>query len=451
MFKITMPPNVHYLLEILMEAGYEAYAVGGCVRDSFLDKSPNDWDLCTNATPEEMCGAFSDYDDIAVYPTGIKHGTITAMVDEQNYEITTYRVDGVYTDNRRPDNVSFVNSVTEDLSRRDFTINAMAYSDADGLVDPWGGYGDLQSGVIRCVGNADDRFNEDALRILRALRFASTYGFKIDDVTSKAIHRNKDLLVNIAAERIQSELTKMLRGKGVLDILLKYNDVMATIIPELSPCIGFNQNNKYHMYTVYDHIAHAVSEYHGNDVAIKMALLLHDIGKPECYTEDHNGGHFHGHSVPGARIAEDVMKRLRFDKKTAKEVVELVQYHDSAIEPRVKVVRRWLNKIGYELFAKLMCVRLADINAHADIGKESRRKKYEDVYIIAGKIVAEQECLTLKDLAVNGLDIMSLGVERGPIVGATLNHLLDMVLSGELKNDTESLITEAVSFLLIKG
>ena len=451
MFKITMPPNVHYLLEILMEAGYEAHAVGGCVRDSFLNKEPHDWDICTDATPEEMCGVFSGYDDIVVYLTGIKHGTITARVEDQNYEITTYRIDGIYSDNRRPDSVTFVSNITDDLSRRDFTINAMAYSDVNGLVDPWGGYGDLKSGTIQCVGNPDDRFNEDALRILRALRFASTYGFKIEDATSESIHRNKDLLVKIAAERIQSELTKMLRGKGILDVLLKYSDVMAVIIPELSPCIGFNQNNKYHIYTVYDHIAHAVSEYHGNDIAIKMALLLHDIGKPECYTEDHNGGHFHGHSVPGARIAEEVMKRLRFDKKTAKEVVELVRYHDTTIEPQIKAVRRWLNKIGYDLFAKLMCVRLADINAHAYTGKESRRKKYEDVYIIAGKIVAEQQCFSLRDLAVNGLDIMSLGVASGPVVGATLNHLLDKVLSGELKNDTESLLTEAVKFLLTKG
>lgn len=450
MFKITMPPNVHYLLEILMEAGYEAHAVGGCVRDSFLNKEPHDWDLCTNATPEEMCGVFSAYDDIEVYLTGVKHGTITARVDGRNYEITTYRVDGIYSDNRRPDSVTFVSNITDDLSRRDFTINAMAYCDVDGLTDPWGGYEDLNTGTIRCVGNPDDRFGEDALRILRALRFASTYGFQIEDATSAAVHRNKNLLTNIAAERIQGELTKMLRGKGVLDILLEYSDVMAVIIPELSPCIGFNQNNKYHIYTVYDHIAHAVSEYHGNDISIKMALLLHDIGKPECYTEDHNGGHFHGHSVPGAKIAEEVMKRLRFDKKTTKEVVELVQYHDSAIEPQIRTVRRWLNKIGYDLFAKLMCVRLADINAHSDIGKESRRKKYEDVYIIAGKIVAEQQCLSLKDLAVNGLDIMSLGVASGPMVGATLDHLLDKVLAGELKNDTESLLTEAVKFLLVK-
>lgn len=451
MFKITMPPNVHYLLEILMEAGYEAYAVGGCVRDSLLNKEPHDWDLCTNATPKEMCGIFSAYDDIEIYLTGVKHGTITARVDGQNYEITTYRVDGSYSDNRRPDSVTFVDNITEDLSRRDFTINAMAYSDVDGLVDPWGGYGDLDSETIRCVGSPDDRFGEDALRILRALRFASTYGFKIEPATSEAIHRNKDLLMNIAAERIQSELVKMLRGKGVLEILLKYSDVITVIIPELSPCIGFDQNNKYHIYTVYDHIAHAVSEYHGNDIAVKMALLLHDIGKPECYTEDHNGGHFHGHAVPGARIAEEVMRRLRFDKKTTKEVIELVQYHDSTIEPRIKVVRRWLNKIGYDLFAKLMCVRLADINAHADIGKESRRKKYEDVYIIAGKIVAEQQCFSLKDLAVNGLDVMSLGVASGPMVGITLDHLLDKVLAGELKNDTESLLTEAVRFLLTKG
>lgn len=447
MFKLNLPSNVSYLLNILEEDGYEAYIVGGCVRDSFLDKQPNDWDICTSAKPQEVIDLLGCYDDIEVILTGLKHGTIAAHVNGENYEITTYRIDGEYTDNRRPDSVIFVDDIAKDLSRRDFTINAMAYNWHEGIVDPFGGYGDLDNKVIRCVGNPDDRFQEDALRILRALRFAATYGFEIDNDTAGAIRRNKDLLKNISAERIQSELCKMLVGKGILDILLNYKDVMAVIIPELGPCIGFKQNNPYHRYDVYDHIAHAVANYKGNDISIKMALLLHDIGKPLCYTEDENGGHFYKHAIASRYMSDTIMDRLRFDLKTRNEALLLIIQHDGEINPGFRSVRRWLNAIGPDMMDKLLFVKLADIEAHSDINKAKMRDAILGVKLIMKDILAQQQCFQIKDLAVNGHDILRLGIEPGPKVGEVLNHLLDKVIDEEIENDRDTLIAEAARYL----
>ena len=446
MFKIYIPDRAKYLIKLLENTGYEAYIVGGCVRDYFRDRDPHDWDICTNARPDQVCAILAG-NNIKIIETGLQHGTVTAHYDDYDYEITTFRTDGEYSDNRRPDCVEFVGDVIEDLSRRDFTINAMAYSDWTGLVDPWGGYGDLCNGIIRCVRDPDDRFQEDALRIMRALRFASTCGFKIEVNTADAIHRNKHLLKSIAAERIQAELCKLLCGKGVLDILLEYKDVMAVIIPELEPCIGFNQNNPYHKYDVYDHIAHAVASYWSADMSVKMALLLHDIGKPECYTEDYNGGHFHGHSVNSMRIAMDVVERLKFDNKTKSEIVDLVLYHDSDIHPGVRSVKRWLNKIGPDMFDKLIEVKIADIRAHSEINRDSRMDDIIEVHALSQVIIFEEQCFTMKDLAVNGRDVMALGVETGPIVGKVLNHLLGMVLDEKIANDRDVLINEAKRYL----
>ena len=446
-FKIDIPHEARYILRLLWHDGCDAYIVGGCIRDSLLDKTPHDWDICTSADPGVVLDLMAEH-GIKTIKTGLQHGTVTAAMDGGSYEITTFRVDGEYTDNRRPDHVEFVSDICEDLSRRDFTINAMAYSEWYGLVDPWGGYGDLDIKLIRCVRNPDDRFREDALRILRALRFASTYGFNIEEKTAAAIHRNKDLLKNISAERIRDELCKMLCGKGVLDILLEYSDVMAVIVPELEPCIGFEQNNRFHRYTVYEHIAHAVAFYKGTDISTNMALLLHDIGKPECYTEDHNGGHFNGHSVPSAYHAQVITDRLRFDNKTKDAVIKLVLYHDSVIEPTIKCIRRWLNKIGYDLLIDLTFLRIADIMAHSDINRDERLIKILNVRNIAKQIVDEQQCFQIKNLAVNGNDIMhNCGIESGPIVGEVLKHLLDKVIDGEIENNTNDLIQEAKRYL----
>lgn len=443
MNKINMPDGAALILGMLKSCGFDAYVVGGCVRDSLLGLKPKDWDICTSALPEQVEDVFRDN---RIIETGLKHGTVTIVMDDGQYEVTTFRTDGVYSDCRRPDNVTFVSNIEDDLARRDFTINALAY-DGDRLIDLYDGTCHLEQGIISCVGNANDRFNEDALRIMRALRFASVYGFKIADETAKAIHKNAKLLNNIAVERINVELCKLLCGKGVLQILLDYNDIIATIIPEFKSCIGFDQNNRYHQYTVYDHIVHAVDNYKGTDLTVRLALFFHDIGKPICYTEDENGGHFHGHGIPSRDIAEQVLQRLRFDNKTQKDVTELVLYHDSVIEPTLKTVKRWLNKIGEEQLLRLLDIRMSDILAHAEGTQESRIERCIAVRELMNSIIVENQCFAIKDLLICGTDILNLGVPQGKLVGEILNYLLDKVISGELDNNKEVLIDEVKYYL----
>lgn len=442
MNRIRIPQGAQSIIDTLKAAGYEAYVVGGCVRDSLVGLDPKDWDICTSAVPSQILYSFRDK---KVIETGLKHGTVTVVMEDGQYEVTTFRVDGDYSDNRHPDSVKFVTNIEDDLARRDFTINAMAYN-KDGLVDPFNGRKDLACGLISCVGNPDDRFGEDALRILRAMRFAAVYGFDIEDATAKSIHQNKEKLLNIAAERIQAELCKMLAGRGVLEVLLDYSDVMATIIPELKPCIGFDQNNRFHEFTVYDHIAHAVSNCDTTDPVVNVALLLHDIGKPCCYTEDHNGGHFYGHGVHSYDLAREVLSRLRFDNKSRNDILELVLYHDAVIEPTPKTVRRWLNKIGEKQFMRLVDIRMADILAHKKDTQESRIDRCIAMGMIANDIIEKNQCFRLKDLVIDGYDVMNLcNVKEGKEVGEVLNRILDMVISGELNNER----TELVKYLIM--
>lgn len=446
MHSIEIPTCAQALMGMLKDHGFESYAVGGCVRDSLLGKTPHDWDFTTSATPDDMIHICASH-GIRYIETGIKHGTLTLCMFDEQYEFTTFRIDGNYSDGRHPDKVEFTNSLYEDLRRRDFTINAMAYSEESGLVDYFGGESDLRNGIIGCVGNADERFHEDGLRVLRALRFASVYNFKIDSTTADSIHGNVKMLQNISAERIQVELVKMLHGENVLNMLIDYSDVICQIIPEMTPCVGFNQNNRYHQYTVYDHIAHAVANYEGDDTSIKIALLLHDIGKPEVYSEDERGGHFYGHCLPSARIAKKVMKRLKFDNKTLEEAWELITYHDAVLEPTPKVVRRMLNKIGEARFRQLLKVRIADILAHAKDTQGSRIERWTDLNIILTQIIEEQQCFQLKDLAVNGKDIMALGVSEGKLVGDVLKALLDGVIDGSMPNERQILLAAAGVYL----
>ena len=435
MCNIQIPHGANSIIQDLRKAGFDAYVVGGCVRDSLLDLEPKDWDICTSATPLEMKAFFAER-NIKTIDTGLQHGTITVNLgDSEQYEVTTFRIDGNYSDSRHPDSVEFVKNIELDLARRDFTVNAMAY-DGVRIIDPFHGQDDLNRRIISCVGNPDDRFGEDALRILRAMRFASTYGFAIEEKTSQAIHRNKEKLLNIAAERIQTELCKMLCGRGVLQILLEYSDVISVIIPEMSPCIGFDQNNKYHEYTVYDHICHAVENCGLNDIVIKLSLFLHDIGKPCCYTTDENGGHFYGHGVYSRDLAEKVLDRLRFDNKTKHDVLELVLFHDAVIEPTPKTVRRWLNKIGELQFSRLVEIRLADILAHKEGTQQSRIERCVSLGIIAYEIVEQNQCFSLKDLEISGKDVMELlNIAEGKRVGFVLNKVLDAVIDGSLKNE----------------
>lgn len=444
MYKIAIPRGAKTIVQGLRYAHHEAYVVGGCVRDSLLGLEPKDWDICTSATPEEMKEYFTRC-SVRTIDTGLKHGTITVDMEQSGkFEVTTFRIDGDYSDNRHPDSVEFTDSIYKDLSRRDFTINAMAYNQA-GLVDPFHGHEDLENGVIRCVGNPDDRFNEDALRILRAMRFASTYGFTIEESTSQSIHRNKKLLRNIAAERIQSELCKMLCGKGIFNVLLEYNDVITTIIPEMQPCVGFDQNNRFHEYNVYEHIAHAVSNYDGDDIVVKVSLLLHDIGKPHCYTEDEKGGHFYGHGVFSYDISEKVLTKLRFDNKSKSDILELVLYHDAIIEPTPKTVRRWLNKIGEEQFVRLLNIRMADIQAHAKDTQESRIERCAALGVILEEVIKSNQCFKMKDLAIDGHDVMNLlYLSEGKAVGVVLNEVLEKVINGELPNERVALVSYLV-------
>lgn len=450
MNKIAIPRGANAIVQGLQGANYDAYVVGGCVRDSLLGLEPKDWDVCTSATPDEMKQYFHCH-GVRTIDTGLKHGAITVDMEQAGkFEVTTFRIDSNYSDGRHPDSVEFTESIYQDLARRDFTVNAMAFNQA-GLVDPYHGREDLENKIIRCAGNPDDRFQEDALRILRALRFASTYGFHIEENTKASIHKNRNKLTQISAERIQSELCKMLCGEGLLNILLEFSDVFAVIIPELQPCIGFQQNNPYHQYTVYDHIAHAVANYTGSDISVKVALLLHDIGKPLCYTEDERGGHFHGHAAPSKDIAELVLNRLRFDNRTKREVLELILYHDSVIEPTIKTVRRWLNKIGEHRLSQLLDVRLADIYAHAEGTQASRVERCISVRAIMEEILEEKQCFSMKDLEIKGSDIVAIGVPEGKLVGETLRHILDLVVAGELDNSIDVQLAKARTYLAERG
>lgn len=448
MSRINIPKGAKAVIWLLERDGYEAYVVGGCVRDSLLGLEPHDWDICTSATPDEVLRLCAKH-RIKTIETGLKHGTVTICVQGpgEQYEVTTFRIDGEYSDSRHPDSVTFTPDVHKDLARRDFTMNAMAYNDAVGLIDPFGGEKALMNKEISCVGNPADRFQEDALRVMRALRFASTYGFSIEENTARAVRQFAPNLNNIAVERIQAELCKLLLGKGVLEVLLNYSDVMATIIPELAPCIGFDQNNRYHEYTIYDHIAHAVSNYTGDDLSVKVALLLHDIGKPQCYTEDERGGHFYGHGVLSHDIADTVTKRLRFDNKTRDEVLTLVLYHDAVIEPTYNVVRRWLNKIGEENFRKLLHVRMADIKAHVKDTQASRIERCLALHDILNEVIRQEQCFSMKDLAIRGKDVMSFDVPEGKIVGDTLKHILNMVINGDIPNEIEVQMDVAQQYL----
>lgn len=444
MFKM-IDAGAFVLLSRLHRAGYQAYIVGGCVRDLLSGRTPKDWDICTDATPDETLSVFRDLHTI---PTGLSHGTVTVRYADASYEVTTFRADGDYTDFRHPDEVFFSSDLHTDLARRDFTINAMAYAPHTGLIDPFGGRGHLRENILCCVGSPSQRFKEDALRVLRCLRFSATFGLKIEHGTEQEILHHFDLLHMISKERIRDELCKILLGKYALPVFTRYPYVFTHIIPELYCCVGFQQRNLYHIYTVYDHIMHATANYTGNDLIVKLALFLHDIGKPLCYTEDERGGHFHGHGVVSRDLAESVLTRLRFDNATKNAVLELVLYHDSTIEPTPKVVRRWLSRIGDTQFFRLMEVRLADIRAHSMNNRMSRIKRCLELRRIAREILNQPHCLTLKDLAIDGYEVMKEAIPEGRLVGLCLNHALEQVINGTIPNEKYALLRTVRDFAM---
>lgn len=436
-FNILLPKEVEYVLNKLNNFGYDSYIVGGCVRDSILQRQPNDWDICTSALPDEMIEVFKEHE---VIPTGLKHGTITVLIDKMPIEITTFRIDGEYSDNRRPDRVEFTTDIVEDLSRRDFTINAMAYNPHTGLIDPFNGADDIQNKIIRCVGDPYNRFAEDALRVLRAIRFSCQLEFEIEPMTTLAIKKMYINLGYISQERITSELNKMLVCKSFYRHLLEMPEVFSHIIPELSAGVGFHQLNPYHIYTVYDHIAYAVS-YGEKDLVTKLALLFHDISKPHCGTYDSDGvAHYYGHGAVSAEMADKIMKRMKYDNDTREKVVELIKYHDATIEPKHKYIKKWLNRLGEEQFRRLLNVRTADILAQKTIPNDERFDRISMVLKLIDEILAAEECFTLKDLAINGKDLLVLGIPEGKQIGEILNVLLNMVIDDEIENNKDKLL-----------
>ena len=439
-FEIELPYAVRVATEKLNDAGEEAYIVGGCVRDALRGVVPNDFDMTTSALPERTKEIFGEY---RIIETGMKHGTVTALIDGESLEITTFRVDGEYEDHRRPSEVTFTRSLKEDVARRDFTINAMAYSPDSGVIDFFGGVDDLRSGIIRAVGEPDRRFNEDALRIMRAMRFASTLDFEIEPKTAESMVRNKELLKIISAERINVELSKLLMGKGCGRILTQYAVILGEIIPEIVPCFGFEQENHHHIYDVYAHTVKAV-EACPKDRNIRMAALLHDIGKPRTFSVGADGvGHFYGHSEVSVQIAEAVLERLKFDNDSKKEILTLIKYHDPVIEPTKAAVGRWARRLGMELLFELLDLKAADNLAQAP-ECFGRLETYERIRGIANEMLEENACFSLKNLAVNGGDLINVaGFKPGKAIGDTLSALLDAVISGELPNERDVLLEKA--------
>lgn len=435
--KFEIPVGAQKILWTLTDAGYEAYLVGGCVRDLLRGVEPHDWDICTSTRPEETEACFTGQ---RIIETGLKHGTVTVLEEGEPYEITTYRTEGPYSDSRRPDYVEFVSSPEADLARRDFTMNAIAMGLDGSLRDPFGGADDIQAGVIRCVGEPTRRFQEDGLRIIRALRFGAVFGYEIEEKTAQAIHENRHMLQHVAAERINVELCKLLVGPNVGAILRQYPDVFCQFWPELAPLVTLEQNNPWHCWGGWEHTIHTV-EAAPSDLVLRLTMLLHDIGKPACKSTDEKGvDHFYGHPAVSAKLADRMLRALKFDNRTRERVVTLVEHHDVQIPNRERSIRKWLGRLGPKAFFQLLEVKWADgMGQSYELVKE-RLTQLEEMKAKAEEIVALGKCFSLKDLAVNGRDVIAAGVTPGPEVGRTLDRLLEQVISGEIPNEQKTLL-----------
>ncbi len=443
--KISIPENILKALETLNINGYEAYIVGGCVRDAYLGKVPNDWDITTSATPEEMKTVFSDFRVIEI---GIKHGTLSVIINDEIIEITTMRVDGDYTDNRHPDSVEFTYDIHKDLSRRDFTVNAMAYNPDIGLVDPFDGRGDIDKKIIRCVGDPDRRFNEDALRIMRALRFACTLNFEIVAETADSILKKKSLLNNVAKERIRVELLKLLCGNGVKRILLDFSPVFFEIIPELELMYNFPQNTPYHIYDVWGHTVIAVSCVPADPI-LRMTMLLHDIGKPQMHTVDQNGiSHFKKHQSLSYEKSVEILKNLRFSKAEQDEISKLILYHDLHPKGEREETVRLCVSLSPEFLLRLIPIFKADAMAQ---NPEFLKLTFDEINRteqMIDMLIEENVCLSIGSLEVNGDDLKQLGF-TGKKIGNILNIVLDKVSQGEISNVREEILTYIKENLLL--
>lgn len=416
-FRIKIPSNANVLIHMLQNYGYSAYVVGGCVRDSLLRRNPNDWDICTSATPDEMLNIFKDF---RIIETGLKHGTITVLIDDEAYEVTTFRIDGEYSDNRRPDSVIFTDKLIEDLSRRDFTINAMAYNDEEGLIDPFGGAKDISNILIRCVGDAGTRFDEDALRVLRALRFSCQLGFAIEACTGLAILNKAALLKNISNERINTEFCKMLCTAHFWNIVLLYKDVFCQFIPEFCVITDTRRSMDCDI-SIWRITLNALRENNSKDLVTKLAIFFH--GLKNVFTDELN-------------VVDNIMTRLRFDNKTRHDVAELVRYYDNPIEPDSVNIKLWLNLIGPEQFKRLLEVKQAIIKGYTwDI---EQLEKIQSVIELLNSISENRECYSIKQLAVNGDDLISLGCNSGKNIGYILNELLQLSIEDNSFNNKEA-------------
>lgn len=437
---IELPERVKEILDTIMEAGYEAYAVGGCIRDSILGRKPNDWDITTSASPYEIKELFRRTVD-----TGIQHGTVTVMMDKEGFEVTTYRIDGDYKDGRHPSEVTFTASLKEDLRRRDFTINAMAYNEQNGLVDIFGGMQDIADGVIRCVGEPRERFSEDALRIMRAVRFSAQLGYQIEEKTKAAIKELAPTLKKISAERIQVELVKLVTSKHPEELLTAYETgITSVILPEFDLCMGTEQHNPHHLYNVGMHTIHAM-EVIPADKVLRLAMLFHDMGKPVCRETDERGiDHFHGHPQVSEEITGKVLRRLKFDNDTVYMVKKLVRCHDQYIPADERGVRRAMWRVGEDAFPLLLQVKKADMEAQSTFLIEEKEKNLQAVGRIYQEILEKKQCVSLKTLAVNGKDLMDeAGYVPGKELGTILQELLQLVIEEPELNDKGTLLKEA--------
>lgn len=437
--QIELPQQVKNIITTLEKAGYEAYAVGGCVRDSLLGRVPDDWDITTNAKPYEVKELFRRTID-----TGIKHGTVTVMIGKTGYEVTTYRIDGEYEDGRHPKNVAFTGSLHDDLCRRDFTINAMAYRPQDGLVDCFGGMDDLKRGRIRCVGDAKARFTEDALRMMRAVRFSAQLSFAIEETTCEAIGRLAGNLEKVSAERIRTEFVKLLCSPNPDAMRLLYETgLSAVFFPEFDECMRTNQNHPHHCYSVGEHILHAVKAVRADRV-LRLAMCFHDIGKPYTKETDEYGvDHFHRHAVIGEDLTKKIMRRMKFDTDTIGKVCGLVRNHDRKIEADKRALRRAMADVGAELFPDLFDVKEADIAAQSTYQREEKYAQLARLRETYDEILRDRECVCLKDLAVTGRDLISIGIPAGPGLGALLKELLALVVEEPAYNTKEYLLEQA--------
>ena len=438
---MKLPDYVDRCVRRLEDAGFAAYAVGGCVRDALLGLEPHDYDLCTAASPAQIQRVFADEKLVLA---GLKHGTVGIVTPCGVVETTTFRTEGGYADARHPDWVEFVDNVEADLARRDFTVNAMAWSPTRGLADPFGGQADLEATVLRAVGDPERRFREDALRILRGVRFAVRFGLTVEPETEKAMFRLAPLMEKLARERVFEELCKLLPLVTAAD-LVRFAPVLTAVIPELAPMVGFDQHSPHHAYDIYTHTAHVV-ENAPPTLALRWAALLHDTGKVPTFTRDETGrGHFYGHAQESAAIADTVLRRLKAPTNLREQVVALVKLHMTRIEPEKKVIRRWLGRLGPDTMEDLLNFQKADMVSKG-VGKDSEMEQHLRLRDLVAEVLAEDACLRLRDLAVDGNDLMALGYE-GKAIGECLSRLLDAVLDERLPNDRDALLEEASKLL----